>query len=421
MSSRTAALLLVGASLACATLVGLVGRAPAALREVDGGRPATDPELGARFTNEQRRRAAAYNGPGYLALGLGLTLRLSLLTLLALGPWSRLVDMAGRIPGGWPVRAALLAFALVLLSVVVLAPLGFVRGFAQQHAWGLSTQSVAGWLGDRLRSLAVSGVVAAIAAVAFFGIIRWQPRSWWLWGWAAFTALSALFVFVWPVLVAPLFNRFTPLQDPDLARRSRALARAAGVHVDEILVADASRRTTAENAYVAGFGDTKRLVLYDTLLEAGDDSETLWVVGHELGHEAERHVLKGVALTAAGLLVAFAALAWAAGRPALWSWSGASGIDDLRSIPVLLLFATLGGLVGLPVENAVSRSFERRADEIALEVTGDPDTAVSVLRRIALRNLSDLTPPGAADALLYPHPPTPERIERALSGSGSTP
>ena len=145
--------------------------------------------------------------------------------------------------------------------------------------------------------------------MVFFALVRWQPRTWWLWGWGAFTLLSVLLAFVWPVLVAPLFNRFTPLQDRDLSGRIRALAAAADVSLGDVLVADASRRSTAENAYVAGFSQTKRMVLYDTLLRSGTERETLFVVAHELGHEAESHVLKNIALSSAGLLGRFSLLA----------------------------------------------------------------------------------------------------------------
>ena len=135
---------------------------------------------------------------------------------------------------------------------------------------------------------AITGFTA-VAAVAFFAVVKWQPRAWWLLGWAAFTALTALFTFVYPVVVAPLFHNFTPLQDSELKSRVVSLAADAGIEVEDVLVADASRRTTAENAYVAGLGATKRIVVYDTLLEAGADEDVGFVVAHELGHQEALH------------------------------------------------------------------------------------------------------------------------------------
>jgi STE24 endopeptidase len=339
--------------------------------------------------------------------------------VLLRGPFGRLADALERLPGGHLARAALLAVALVALSSIATLPLAFVRGYVIEHAWGLSTQGLAGWSTDRLRSLAVGAVVSAVAAVAFFAVVRWQPRTWWLWGWGAFTLLTAVFVFLWPVVVAPLFNRFTPLDDASLGEDIRALGRRAGVPVDDVLVADASRRTTAENAYVAGLGGTKRIVLYDTLLEAGAERETLYVVGHELGHEAESHVLKGVALSSAGLLVGFALLAWLARSDRVLIEMGARGIGDVRALPALLLFTTVAGLLMLPAESAISRAFERRADALAVALTGDRDAAVRVLRRLGLSNIADLAPPPLAVALLYSHPPIPERIRNVVAqGSG---
>jgi STE24 endopeptidase len=318
------------------------------------------------------------------------------------------------------VHAAVLGALAALLLWALTLPLAYVRGYVIEHAWSLSTQSVGGWLSDRARAVLVSSVVSGLTAVAFFAVVRWQPRTWWVWGWLSFSALTAVLVFVWPVAIAPLFNRFTPLQDAALERRVRALARAADVDVDEVLVADASRRTTAENAYVAGVGGTRRLVLYDTLLHAGAEDETLYVVGHELGHEVEHHVERNLFVAAGGLLIGFALLGWLGTRGELWSWAGAAGVDDLRAIPVLLLIASVITVGALPVQNAISRRFEARADEIALELTGDPATATRVLRRLALTNLADLRPPPAAVAMLYSHPPIPQRIRSAMA-SGREP
>src|SRR5919108_2736414 len=320
MSVRGALSILGVLAVLSAGLVGLVSRAPANVRRAEVAAGAREPDRGARFSAEQVRRAAAYNRPSYLAVALLALLRGGLLVALALGPWGRLVDALQGVKGGWAVRAVLAAWILVALAGVVTLPVTFVHGFVIEHAWGLSTQGVGGWATDRLRSLLVGGCTTAVAAVAFFGVVRWQPRTWWLWGWGAFTLLTALLVFIWPLVVAPLFNRFTPLDDPELREAVTDLARGAGVEVSAVLVADASRRTRTENAYVAGLGETRRLVLYDTLLEGQGRRETLWVVGHELGHEAERHVLKGVVLSAAGLLVGFGALAWLAARPGVWAW-----------------------------------------------------------------------------------------------------
>ncbi|MFN2389480.1 MAG: M48 family metallopeptidase [Actinomycetota bacterium] len=418
----TRGLLSIGlVSLAAAGLLALGSRAPEELRKPVTSPEAEDPSHGASFTERQVARAGAYQRGRYLAFALGVLVEVAALVLLTRGPGRALAEAVERVSGAWIVHAALMALAVTAVLFVAALPLSFVRGYAHPHAWGLSTQSLGGWTADSLRFLAIGSVVAVVSVAAFFSMVRWQPRSWWLWGWAAFTLLTAAVAFLWPVLVTPLFNRFVPLDDEVLARRVAALAADAGVAVDEVLVADASKRTTGENAYVAGLGGTRRLVLYDTLVRAGNDDETAFVVAHELGHEAESHVLKGIVLSSLGLLAGFAILRWLSSATGFWAWGGASSPADIRAVPLLLLFAAVASFVTLPVQNAVSRRFERRADQIALRLTADPATAVAVLRRLALANLSDLRPPAVAVVLLHSHPPIPARIRAALAGSPPAP
>lgn len=415
MTTARALLLIVLASIAAASVVAVVSRTPAELRADRPPADATDPSLGAAFTDRQIERHGAYRRAAYVGFGVGLLLEVAVLLLLARGPLRTFLERFEALPGGWVTRTLLAALFVVLVGWAAGLPLSYVRGFAVQHAWGLSTQSAGAWLLDSLRSLVVASVVATSAALTFFGLVRWHPRTWWVWGWAGFTALTALLFFLYPVLIAPLFNRFTPLEDPGLARDIRSLAAAAGIRVDDVLVADASRRSTVENAYVAGLGATKRVVLYDTLLAAGDAAETRFVVAHELGHRVENHITKNLALSSGGLLVGFALLAWLAQRKELWTWAGAAGIRDQAAIPLLLVFATVLTLAVMPVQNVVSRRFESRADEIALELTADPATAIRVHRRLAFANLADLDPPPLAVWLLYTHPPVADRIGAAVA------
>lgn len=404
-----------------AGVVALVSRTPAAVREAAPGRAATDPSLGARFTAAEVSRAGAFQGPGYLSYALGTFLTLAAFLLLARGPIARLASWVEHVPGGWPVRVVIVAAAIAIVVTVLSLPLGFVRGFVVSRDWGLSTQSFSGWMSDQARSLAVGLVVASVTALVFFGLVRWQPRWWWLYGWAAFSVLTVLLTFLWPIVIAPLFNKFTPLEDGSLDKQILALASEAHVPLTEVLVADASKRSTAENAYVAGLGSSKQLVLYDTLLKNGNEKETLFVVAHELGHELRNHVIKGVLLSCVGLFAAFAALAWLSHRGAVWTWAGADGIGDIRALPLLLVFVMVATLLTLPIQNAVSRHFEAEADATAFHLTHDPDTAVRVFRRLAFSNISDLRPPAIVTWLLYTHPPVADRISAAVAESGSAP
>jgi STE24 endopeptidase len=388
---------------------------------VEPGPAATDPSRGAEFTEEQIARGDAFRRPGYLSFVVGAVLQLTVLLVVARGLIGPLVDALDRVPGGWPVRAVLAAAALAVVLALATAPLSFVRGYVVAHDWGLSTQDVGGWLSDQGRSLLVAAGTMSVAAVAFYGMVRWRPGSWWLWGWGAFTLLTLVLAYLYPVIIAPLFFNFTPLEDEDLTREIKSMATEAGIEVDRVLVADASRRTTSENAYVAGFGSTRQVVVYDTLLDSGSRDETLFIVAHELGHQRANHVLKNVALASLALLASFALLGWLGSGTRPWSWAGAGGVGDLRALPLLAGFALLVGFVLLPLENYVSRSFERQADESALELTDDPDTAVRTFRRLAFANIADLDPPRLAVWTLYTHPPIPERIELFLAPGRDSP
>lgn len=400
-------------AVASASFLAFDSRAPAEVRDAEPGASATDASNGATFSDADIARHGAYRAPAYLAVGMSILLQLVALVILATVLVPRFVARIEDIRGGWATKVALVAVLVVVTTTLVAMPLSYVRGFQMEQAWGLSTQSAAGWVVDQARSLGVGIVMAIVPAIAFFGLVRLFPRTWWVWGWGVFSILTILFAFLWPILVAPLFNRFTPLEDGRLKQRIVELAEEAGVALDDVLVADASKRTTAENAYVAGIGSSKQMVLYDTLLDAGDEDETAYVAAHELGHEVHDHIWKSVALTSVALLAAFGALWWLS-RTSVWEWAQATGIGDARALPLLALFSLVAGLLFLPVQNYVSRSFERGADRVAIDLTDDPDTAIKVYRRLAFSNLADLRPPRIAVWTLFSHPPTPERIENVL-------
>ena len=404
-------------ALVSAGLLAFQSRAPEAVREADPGADATDPSLGSDFTDEQIARHGAYRRPAYLSVALSILLEVGTLVLLTRVLVPALLARLESVPGGWAGRVVVVTAAVVIVVTLVALPLSYVRSFLMDHAWGLSTQATPAWLADSARGLGVGLVTSLVAALAFFGLVRAFPRTWWLWGWGAFTLLTLLLTFLWPIVIAPLFNRFTSLEPGPLRDRVVRLAADANVSLDEVLVADASKRTTAENAYVAGVGSSKRMVLYDTLVEAGDADETAYVAAHELGHEVHDHIWKFVGLSSLGLFIGFALLRWLSTRSEPWAWAGAEGIGDPRSLPLLALLIVVAGLIVLPVQNSISRAFERQADRVAVDLTGDPDTAIKVYRRLAFSNLGDLRPPRAAVWLLFTHPPIPERIEDARAAA----
>jgi STE24 endopeptidase len=364
------------------------------------------------FTPEELERARRYHRPLYIALLVDTTLALVALSLLVftrLGSW--LYALVEELP--WWGRAPV--FPILVLGVLTLLrlPLSFWRGHVRERGWGFSTQTARGWLLDRAKGFAVAAVLTAVVVLAFVALARALPAVWP----AAAAPGAALLVlalgFAGPIVLEPLFNRFRPLDDPALAGELRALGERAGVPVRDVLVADASRRTRRENAYVSGLGATRRVVLFDNLLEASEPRQIRLVVAHELGHRRGRHVERGTLLAMAGAATAVLVLWGLVSWPTLLEAIGAFGPGDPRVAPFLLLVVSLFELLGLPLEAALSRRWEREADRSSLELTRDPEAFESAHRRLALANLADLEPPPAVYALLFSHPTPPERIAAA--------
>jgi STE24 endopeptidase len=367
---------------------------------------------GVLFTTKEVERAHRYHRPLYIALLVDTTLglvALSLLVFTRLG--SRLYAVVEELL--WSGRALL--FPILVLGVLTLLrlPFSFWRGHVRERRWGFSTQTARGWLLDGAKGFVVAAVLSAVAVLAFVALARALPGAWP----AAAAPGAALLVlalgFVAPIVLEPLFNRFRQLGDPALAGELRALAESAGVPVRNVLVADASRRTRRENAYVSGLGRTRRIVLFDNLLDASEPRQIKLVVAHELGHRHARHVERGTLLAMAGaaavVLVLWGLLSW----PALLEAIGASGPGDPRVAPFLLLVVSVFELIGLPLGAALSRRWEREADRSSLELTRDPEAFEAAHRRLARANLADLEPPRAVYALLFSHPTPPERIAAA--------
>jgi STE24 endopeptidase len=373
------------------------------------------------FTPADLERSRRYRGPAY-ALGFGsLAAGLAVAAALGLGPGARrLGALSASVTGGrWALQALLLAAVLALAAAVVELPFAAAR-LLHDRRFGLATQSLPGHLADAGKAAAVGVAMAGAAAVAFVGLARALPRAWPAVAAAAAAAVAVLVVFVFPVVWEPLFNRFVPV---DGATRARVLALAwrAGVHVDDVLVADASRRTTRLGAYVSGLGATRRVVLYDTLLERASPREVDLVVAHELAHVAHRDVLKGTALAAAGA-AGFVLLARALlGRPRILALAGAAGPGDPRILPFLAFALAVAQLLAMPAFNWASRRMEAAADRAAVALTGDARTAIEVEVALARANVADLEPNALVRWAFFTHPTVLERIQIALDAGGGNP
>ena len=370
--------------------------------------------LPADFTPAEIERARRYHRPLYRAFAADLGLTLAVLAVLSFSPaGSRLFEVVDGLPW-WGEALTYPALVVALLSLLRL-PLAFWRGYLRERRYGFSTQRARGWLGDRAKGVAVAIVLTSSALAALVALARTLPEAWP----AVAAPGAALFVivlgFVAPVLLEPLFNRFTPLADQDLVADLRSLSMRAGVPVEQVLVADASRRTTKANAYVSGIGRTRRVVLYDTLVRDSDRAEIRLFTAHELAHRRERHVAKGTALGALGA-ASYVLVLWALlSVPEVLEAVGVSGPDDPRIAPFALLVASVLELLALPFGATLSRRWERVADRVSLELTGDPAAFERAHLALARSNLSDLDPPRPVYLALFSHPTPPERLAAARS------
>jgi len=297
---------------------------------------------------------------------------------------------------------------LLVLFRLLLLPLDLYGGYVREHAYDLATQRLGGWLLDWGKGLLLQMALLVPTVHVLYALIRRDPLRWFVPAAAVLGGLIVALTFLAPILIDPLFHTFTPLSDPALKARVTRLAERAGFPVEQVLVADASRRTVKANAYVTGFGRTKRIVLYDTLLTGASPEEVEVVLAHEIGHRVHHHIWKGVGLSIlallAGLGVAALVLRWGVTQRLL------PHAADSAGLPLLVLTLFVLNLATLPVQNAISRHFERQADRAALALSRSREAYISMEVGLARSNLADITPPGWAVFLLYTHPPVLERI-----------
>ena len=362
------------------------------------------------FTPEEIARGQSYMGGRYLLFGIRSVVQLAFFLVLISAPASRtLRDLSEAWAGHRPWLAlTLYAACLLLLYRLLLLPLELYGGYYREHMYGLSTQGLGGWFRDWGKGLLLQVILLLPTVNLLYLFIRRDPLRWFLPAGGVLTVLILVLAFAAPVLIDPLFHTFTPLKDADLKGRVIRLAERAGVAVEQVLEADASRRTVKANAYVTGFGQTKRIVLYDTLLTRASADEVEAVLAHEMGHRMYQHIWKGVGLSVVALFVGLGITAL------VLRWGSARGLithpADPAGLPLLILTLLLLSLVTLPLQNVVSRHFERQADRAALELTGNRQAHIKVEVDLARSNLADITPPRWAVLLLYTHPPVLERI-----------
>jgi STE24 endopeptidase len=319
------------------------------------------------------------------------------------------------LPNGRFARPSYVAIAITGSTLLEL-PVAYLAGYRIERRYELSKQPLSGWLRDRAVSTAVGIALSAPILTCANEVMRRRPRSWWLWLSAASIPVSVVLSNLAPVLIMPLFNRFEPLKDDELSRQINELTERSGLSIADLFQMDMSKQSEKANAFFTGVGKTKRIVLGDTMLDRYTSEEILGVVGHEAAHQVYRDIWTLIAMGSATTL----AIAWTVNKiaPKLISATAkvteVERVDDIAAMPVLGLVAGVAGAALIPLNAAISRMIERRADRFALEATQNGVAYASTMVRLGRQNLADPNPSKLMTALIYSHPPIMDRIRRAL-------
>jgi STE24 endopeptidase len=333
--------------------------------------------------------------------------------------WSVLLRdwLSGYTSNPWllvPAFAAIYGGIMFLINL----PMSYYSGFILPHKYDQSNQSLKDWVVDQLKGMAIALPVGLILLEGVYAFLRQFPDTWWLWTAVALLVFQVVLANLAPVLIAPIFNKYVPLgeEHADLAERLMRLAERAKTKVKGVYKFDMSKRTKAANAALTGIGNTRRIVLGDTLINEFTPDEIETVLAHELGHHVHKDIPIligfGTVMTVVGLYLASLVMNWAVG------YFGFLSVADPAAMPLLELVLGAYGLVIMPLENAISRWRERKADQYALQTTGRAEAFSSAFTRLANQNLGEVDPERWVVVMFYSHPPLGERIALAQSWKG---
>jgi STE24 endopeptidase len=361
------------------------------------------PEEGARARTYHRRQLAL----SLLGLALSVTY---LLVLIETRAATHLTEYLARWTTAWWLELGIVLLVLAGAYRLVTLPLHWLGGYWLPRRFGLLHQPFRRWLWDAVKAGLIGGMLGLLAVLIIYALLRVTPW-WWLWGAAIFLAGYALLALVAPIWLVPLFYRLTPLPDGLLLTRLLALARRVGVPVTGVFVVDQSRKSRTANAAVTGLGRTRRILLFDTLLDEFTPEEVEAVLAHELAHQLHGDIRRGLLVQGALILVTF----WIADLALRWGvgWLGLDGPADIAGLPLFGLILMLVSLAALPVANGWSRRVEWQADRFALRTIPDPRAFIRSMERLATLNLAEREPHRLEELFLYSHPAIERRIAHA--------
>ncbi len=323
-------------------------------------------------------------------------------------------QLAGWLGGGMVQQLALLAAFSVIGGLLEL-PFSLWQTFRLEERFGFNKMSLRLWIGDAIKGAALGALIGLPLAALILWLMGAAGTRWWLWAWAVWVGFNLTLMLIYPTFIAPLFNKFKPLDDATLKARVTALMKRCGFAAKGLFVMDGSRRSAHANAYFTGFGSSKRVVFYDTLLRQLNAGEVEAVLAHELGHFKHRHVLKRMVAMFAMSLAGFALLGWLSSQA--WFYTGLgvqpnmSAPNDALALLLFMLAVPVFGVFVAPLAAMLSRKHEFEADAYAVAQTSGADLSNALLK-LYQDNASTLTPDPVFVKFYYSHPPASERLAR---------
>jgi STE24 endopeptidase len=335
---------------------------------------------------------------------------LLLILLTGFLPW--LVGVIGRWNVGFIGGGLLFFVALAIIASLLDIPFDLYGTFVIEERYGFNTRTIGLWLLDWIKGIALSFILGSVVILILLALIYNIKTTWWIFAWIIISLFELLIMWLYPVLIAPLFNKFEPIANKELEHKITTLMEKTGLTVKGVFQMDAGKRSKHSNAYFMGIGRAKRIVLFDTLLASHPDQEILSVLAHEAGHYMKKHIAKQLILLEAFSLVGLFVLSELLEWRLMYHTFGFQ--EPLQYVGIFLVPAILSPLAYFlrPLVSALSRRYEREADDIAVALMGTPDPMKDALIRLSADNLADLAPHPVYSWFHYSHPPPVERIER---------
>lgn len=396
-----------------------VGTAPYDVDKAKAAAQLTDPELATRayldsVPPERREQTKSYAAGHYVLEIVDSVLSCALMILvIALGISVRFRNRAQRITRIRALQSALYWIQLFVTVTLLQMPLTLYADYYREKQYGLLTQSLPGFLADQAKSILIGCIIGSILVMIVYGVLRRAPRLWWAWVSGVMIMFVIFVLAVAPVVIMPMFNKFTPVENVAIRDSILQMAHDHGIPADGVYQMDASRRTDRIGAYVNGMLGSMRIVMFDTTLKRCTPQEIQMIMGHEMGHYVLNHIWKAIGFLAVLVILGLLSVRWGFARVLRrWPNTGIEGIADVAGLPVLWLLFSLVVFVVTPILNTYSRRNEAQADDFGLDASRQPDAAAITF--LKLGEYRDLEPNPVIEAVFFDHPSGKSRIRNAM-------